>query len=88
MIKSSEDIYCCSCLIGLMFFTALIARGIQLLLHAWSLRGFTKGVEMDGARCLLSENGEVIIRRTVFKSIGSLIFIVGFLSLMIFGILA
>jgi hypothetical protein len=88
MIKSSADLLCCSSLIGLILFTALLARGIQLLLHAWSLRGFKKGIDVDGARCLLSENGEIIIRRTVFKSVASLIFIVGFFSLMIYGLLA
>ncbi len=88
MIKSFSDLVCCSSLIGLILFTLLAAKGVQLLLRAWKLRGFKKGIEMDGARCLLAENGDVVIRRTYFGSVASLVFIVGFLSLVIFGILA
>ena len=68
MIISYGDFICCSSLIGLTLFTILIARVVQLLLHAWSLRGYRKAIEMNGARCLLSETGE--LGRMVSGAIG------------------
>lgn len=83
MISSFEDlIFCTRCASAILIWLA-ISWVILKLWRSRNLRGVKAVIELDGASCLVAEDGEIIIRRTTFRSLiylailgGSIVFVV------------